>query len=203
MLPDNHSVTPRLFIDLIGTYQIGLEVTDQTGARSCRRQAVVTIVAAPNDDDVYIQLVWDTPEDPDQTDNFGTDLDLHYLHPNGQWDEAPWDIFWRNPNEDWGVQGDGSDDPSLDIDDTGAGPENIRHSGLENVTYRVGAYYYSDNTLGESYATLRVYTHGTLAIEMANHHMPRTGAFWEAALIHGNSLTVSPIDRLHQGFPGQ
>jgi hypothetical protein len=202
LLPDSSSANPRLFLDLAGTYEVELKVKDDEGAYSCGDAAVITITAIP-EDDLHIQLVWDTPSDPDQTDTFGTDLDLHYLHPNGRWDNAPWDIFWRNPQEDWGAQNDSSDDPSLDIDDTdGAGPENINHSFLENLQYKAGVYYYSDNTLGASYATLRIYVRGQVALEIENKYMPRTGSFWDAALIQWPSANVTNISRMYQGFPG-
>jgi hypothetical protein len=199
--PSSSDVSPRLFLDLAGTYEVELKVKDDEGAYSCGEAAIIEIIAVPGDD-VHIQLVWETPSDLDQTDTFGTDLDLHYLHPNGLWDSSPWDIFWRNPGEDWGVQQDNSDDPSLDIDDTdGAGPENINHSGLENLDYLVGVYYYSDNTLGASSATLRFYVRGTLALEIENKYMPRTGTFWKAALIQWPSASVTDISRIYQGFP--
>ncbi|WP_168210668.1 choice-of-anchor D domain-containing protein [Persicimonas caeni] len=202
LLPANNIEQPRLFLDLAGEYEIELKVYDDQGAASCGDPAIITIIAVP-EDDVHVQLVWDTPSDPDQTDTFGTDLDLHYLHPNGRWDDPPWDIFWRNPQADWGTQGSGADDPSLDIDDTdGAGPENINHSGLENLTYKTGVYYYSDNTLGASYATLRVYVRGQLELEIENKYMPRTGSFWDAAIITWPSANVTNISRMYQGFPG-
>jgi hypothetical protein len=201
LLPDNSSVNPRLFLDSIGTYEIELVVRDDSGALSCGERAIITINVESNDD-VYIHLVWDTPGDPDQTDTFGTDLDLHYMHPNGRWNEQPWDIFWRNSSANWGDPASSLDDPSLDINDTdGGGPETIRHSGLENLEYRVGAYYYSDHTLGASNATLRIYVHGALAFEIAQRHMPRSGAFWDAAAIDWPSGVVRTIDQMHQGFP--
>jgi hypothetical protein len=202
LLPNSRDASPRLFLDVAGTYEVQLRVGDDSDQQRCEQRALVTINAVP-DKDIHIQLVWDTPEDPDQTDRFGTDIDLHYLHPNGRWDEGPWDIYWRNPGENWGMQSS-SDDPHIDIDDTdGAGPEHISHSGLENVNYRVGAYYYSDATLGSSNATVRIYVRGELEFEMAGRRMPRIGAFWKVALIHGRTLAVTPIDRMHEDFPEQ
>ncbi len=202
LLPNNSSANPRLFLDLAGTYKIELKVYDDQGAASCGEPAIITIAAIP-DHDVHVQLVWDTPSDADQTDTFGTDLDLHYMHPNAPaWNTAPWDIFWRNPGADWGVQGDSSDDPSLDIDDTdGAGPENVNQSNLENLQYQVGVYYYSDNNLGASYATVRIYIRGQLAIQIENKYMPRTGSFWKVAAIQWPSANIVTLDRMYDGFP--
>ncbi|MFP4598444.1 MAG: choice-of-anchor D domain-containing protein [Persicimonas sp.] len=198
LTPDSSVENPRLFLDLAGVYEVELKVYDDEGAASCGDPAVITIIAEP-DDDVHVQLVWDTPSDPDQTDDHGTDLDLHYVHPNGRWNESPWDIFWRNRTADWDDNGSG---PSLDIDDTnGAGPENINHSGLDNLTYRTGVYYYSDSGLGASYATARVYVRGQLELEIKNKYMPGTGSFWDVATIQWPSGDVVPISRMYQGFP--
>jgi hypothetical protein len=202
LTPDNNVEKPRLFLDLAGVYEVELKVYDNENSVSCGDPAIITIIAEP-DDDIHVQLVWDTPSDPDQENDFGTDLDLHYLHPNGRWDVSPWDIFWRNPTADWGRQGDPSDDPSLDIDDTaGLGPENINHSDPENLQYRTGVYYYNDNGFGASYATLRVYIRGQLEVELANKYMAGTGTFWDAATIAwpSGNVTNQP-DRIYQGFP--
>jgi hypothetical protein len=200
--PSPHAEEPRLFLDLAGVYEIELKVYDEDGAVSCGEPAIVTVDTFP-DGDVHIQLVWDTPADTDQTDDVGSDLDLHYLHPHGQWDNEPWDVFWRNKAPDWGVTGDTSDDPALDIDDTnGAGPENINHSNLEGLVYQAGVHYYSDRGFGASYATVRVYIGGVLAMELENKYMPESGAFWRVGFVEAPSLNVQSINRLYNGFPG-
>ncbi len=202
LVPDSSVENPKLFLDLVGVYRIQLRV-DSAGDTdsSCSSTTIIEIDACACDSDVTVQLTWDTPADPDQTDEFGTDVDLHYLHENGRWNEPPWDIFWRNSTADWESRGHG-ESPTLDIDDTnGAGPEHIKHSDLERVNYRVGAYYYSDSTLGESYATVRIYVHGQLEHEHSDKLLEGTGTFWDVASIRGPSGGITPIDRITQGFP--
>lgn len=203
LLPNAQSPTPRLFLDLAGEYEVELKVYDDQGTESCNEPAIVTIIAVP-DDDIHVQLVWDSPSDPDQTDTYGTDLDLHYMHPIGDWNSAPWDIFWQNRTADWGMQGNPNDDPSLDIDDTdGAGPENVNHSNPEQgKTYRTGVYYYDDHQLGASYATMRIYIRGQLAFEAENHYMPGLDTFWDVGAIDWPSGSITILDRMHNGFPG-
>lgn len=201
LMPSNTVAQPKLFLDLAGSYTLELLVTYDDGNFACNSIARMSIRAVPTED-VHIELTWNTPGDPDQTDGSGTDLDLHYLHPQGIWDEHPWDIFWRNPRGDWGVQGDSSDDPSLDLDDTnGAGPENITHSGLEPVTYNIGAFYYASGTLGASYVTLKVYTNGTLAFEHQDKYLPHDGTFWHAAQLTWPSGQAISVNRVYEGFP--
>lgn len=200
LVPASSAENPRLFLDLAGIYVIQLRVfSEQDAGASCASTATIEINACPCDNDIHIQLTWDTPNDRDQTDNNGTDLDLHYLHPNGRWTHAPWDIYFRNPTADWNDSGSG---PSLDIDDTdGAGPENINHSGLDNLTYATGVYYYSDRGLGGSYATVRIYVRGQLEYEYKTKHLEETGIFWEVASIRWPSGDVIPTGHITMGFP--
>jgi hypothetical protein len=203
--PTNTDPAPSMFLDLAGVYIIELTVYDEQGLASCNDDATrrVTISAVP-DEDIHVQLVWDTPNDPDQTDTAGADLDLHYLHPAGRWNQAPYDIFWRNDTADWGAPG-AADDPSLDIDDTdGAGPENVNHNNPESgLIYSVGVYYYADKGFGPSYATLRIYIDGTQRYEYRDQYLPKEQTFWKAAAITWPGGNISAINQITNGFPGQ
>lgn len=205
LLPGDQSEIVRLFLDLVGTYRVELRAYGHlANGERCVDSDIVEIVVCPCNAELHVQLVWNTPSDSDQTDEIGADLDLHYLHPNGRWNELPWDIFWRNNSADWGVQGDSSDDPSLDIDDTdGAGPENVSHSGMESGTYGVGAYYYAEAGLGASYATIRIYYDGQLIYEHENRFLLRSGMFWHAADVSFPSGSATRVDDITEGFPLQ
>ncbi|MFB6371518.1 MAG: hypothetical protein ABEN55_00035, partial [Bradymonadaceae bacterium] len=135
----------------------------------------------------------------------GADLDVHYLNPKGQWNEAPYDIFWHNKTGDWGRENYKQDDPTLDIDDTdGAGPENVNHNEPKNSqTYSVGVYYYDDNGFGPSYATVRLYVDGKLAKEYKNKYMSGTFDFWKVGLIEWPSKNIYKRDEKFEGFPNQ
>ncbi|MFW5966332.1 MAG: choice-of-anchor D domain-containing protein [Persicimonas sp.] len=189
----------ELWMQLAGTYEVELQVESELGVRGCD-PARLTIEAIA-ESDVHVQLVWSTPSDSDETDDDGTDLDIHLLHPNGDWDAAPWDCHWKNQNPDWGVEGDESDDPSLDIDDTnGAGPENINLDNPEDVEYEVGVHYFNDHGFGESYATVRVYLGGVLVHEAADHPMTDR-EFWHAATIDWEAQEVEGHDDVYSDFP--
>ncbi|WP_168210954.1 hypothetical protein [Persicimonas caeni] len=201
ILPSSDSVEARFFVDLAGFYMVGLEVYDDEGNASCNGRQLV-IVEAVVADDIYIELLWETPGDSDPTDYDGTDLDLHYLHPQGEWDQAPWDVWGYNAMPDWGMQGDQEDDPRLLSDDTyGGGPEVIAHSQLESVEYRLGVFYRGDNDLGPSYATVRVYVGGELEWAYPAKELSQTGAFWEVATIEGPDGSITPVDEVYEGFP--
>ncbi|MEM1348343.1 MAG: choice-of-anchor D domain-containing protein, partial [Myxococcota bacterium] len=201
--PANSVDAPELFLDIAGEYIIELTVIDALGARSCATSQV--LIQATPDEDIHVQLVWDTPRDADQGDDRGSDVDLHYLHPLGQWDTEPYDIFWRNPTADWGIPGNQDDDPSLDIDDTdGQGPENVNHDKPgTGKTYAVGVHYYADNGLGPSYATLRIYVQGVLQYEVRDKFLEKEDIFWDVGAVVWPSKQIIAKDRIRNGFPGQ
>jgi hypothetical protein len=193
---DTTTPTAVFFVDLAGTYTAELRVVDNLGLSSeqCETSAVVTIVAKP-DEAIHIQVVWTTPEDPDQTDRQGTDVDVHLRHPTGEWRTAPHDCYYGNPSPDWGVLMDTSDDPVLDIDDiNGAGPENVNLNEPENTEelgspYTVGVHYYSSRErvsgqdYGASTATTRIFLNGALSLTTENIELPAQDAFCQVATI--------------------
>jgi hypothetical protein len=184
-----------------GTYKIGLDVVDNEGIRSCN-QAVATIVATPNRK-IHIELTWTNPADPDESDDTGSDVDLHLVKMGpGQWFEAPYDIYFLNAGGDDGIWQPES--PSLDIDVTsGAGPENITMDDPANCEwYAVGVHYYQQ-LFGTAYATVRIYINHNLVFEHLHKPLQRGGQFWDVARIHWNAgeATVQSVDQLMQAAP--
>ena len=189
--PDDES-TPHAYFwaTIVGRYVFELRVTDALGVTApsdvCDAGDPLVVVDAIANGDIHVQLTWDTPGDGDQTDELGTDLDLHVRHPDGVWHARPLDCYFANRNPDWGPAGLAGD-PSLDIDDTnGAGPENTRIESPESrpEPYRIGVHYYRDanfgggRSFGFSDATVRVFFGGRLAGEYTRR-LDRTGDFWE------------------------
>jgi hypothetical protein len=201
-LENNDQTNSSLWMQLSGTYVVELNVWNALGVKSCEPARMT--MQAISDEDIHVQLVWSTPGDSNETDSRGSDVDLHLLHPNGNsnWNLPPWDCFWQNQNPDWGARGDESDDPSLDIDDIdGAGPENINLDNPEaGATYKVGAYYFSDDNFGRSYATVRVYIGGVLAHEAERKAMDDQ-EFWHVANVDWPSGQITTVDRQYPSFP--
>ncbi len=219
-LPDDPSTPDALFfVDLAGRYVIELVVEDtlQTTAPSdtCpQAPARVVIEAAYLGGGFHVELVWDTPADLDQTDEDGTDMDLHLRHPSGRgWAQAPFDCYFANGRPDWGPPGPAGD-PSLDLDDVnGAGPELISLRTPEDTepldgSYCIGVdYYRAENHLtggnwGPSTATVRVFLDGVLASEQARL-LEATHHFWEANCITWGAGVgaVEVVDRTFNGVP--
>ncbi len=190
----------ELYLELSGTYVVELHVWDQQGTRSCE-PARMTVEAVSNDA-IHLQLVWDTPTDPNPFNNSGTDLDLHFLHQNGSWNSAPWDCHWLNMNPVWGDANNDDMNPRLDIDKVdGWGPENINLLIPEDgVRYSVGVHYFSDHGYGPSYATVRIFLNGELEFELADRHI-EDREFWHVADIDWPSQAITVRDQITDGFP--
>lgn len=189
-----------LWLDLSGDYTVELDVWDANGTKSCS-PARLTMRAIPNES-FHIQLVWDTPNDRDQLDDQGTDVDLHLLHPRGNWNAVPYDCFWQNPEADWGERGEPNDDPSLDIDDTdGWGPENINMDHPEeNARYKVGVHYFSDHGFGPSYATVRFYLEGMLVREYKRQRLVDQ-QFWQVFEIAWPEKRITDLNNISNEIP--
>lgn len=204
---DLESPTAVFFVDQAGTYSIELRVKDNLdlSSESCETSAVVTIVAKP-EEAIHVSVTWTTPEDPDQTDRQGTDVDLHLRHPLAEgWFLSPGDCYYGNPAPDWGILGDTTDDPVLDIDDiNGAGPENINLNLPENTEtlgspYLLGVHYYKSHErvtgmdYGASTAMVRVYLNGALNLTVENIELPVEDNFCQVAAIEWPAATATEL----------
>lgn len=193
----NQVADPTFEVNVAGQYRFRLSVTDSSGEESCV-PAEVTVQVNP-DEAIHVELLWDTPGDPDQFDTrSGADLDLHFAHPfaaggydgdrdgrSDPWFDNVYDCFWANNHPNWGNPSSLIDDnPSLDRDDAdGTGPENINLKlPEENVTYRVGVHYWNDHGFGKSYALVRIYTFGSLVFEESDRELVIRD-MWEVAEI--------------------
>ena len=196
-VPSHTFPNPTFETNVAGVYTFQLTVYDQTNSPSCI-PAEYEVVVIP-DEAIHIELLWHTPNDPDETDTgpeAGSDLDLHFLHPwaagpdidgDGQpdgWFDIPFDCFWFNAHPNWGSYDPAiNDDPGLDRDDTdGAGPENTNLDIPENVHYRVGVHYWNDHGYGAAFATVRVYIYAQLVFELPDV-MLADSDMWEVCTI--------------------
>ncbi len=189
--PSNTARTPSLFMDLAGNYEVLLEVFDQNNRPAGTEKIQIEVIP---DELIHVQLVWDTD---------GTDLDLHFMHPTGRWNQSPFDCYWANVEPNWFDPENNDDNPSLDIDDVdGFGPENINLDIAEADTpYEVGVHFYSDRAqMGSTEATVRIFLSGELAFEqsMTLSH----GQFWHVASIEIDAQEpLVSAGELTDGFP--
>jgi len=182
---------PHFFADVAGTYRIALSVTNTEGLRS-KHEDVVTVRVVP-EDDLYVQLTWDTD----------VDLDLHLLPTGAELWHAR-DCTWCNPTPDWGGRDVLADDPSLDWDVIdGFGPETITvPAPADHARLRVLVDLYGQGGLttcrGEgcppTTATVDVYVHGE-RVHSQLATLTRAGEVWEAVQIDWADESVVEVDQ--------
>lgn len=183
---------------LAGEYIFELTVKDDKGFESCNK-AEVRVVTIPNEK-ISVELTWINPEDDDESNEEGADVDLHLVKMGpGKWFEAPYDIYFRNSNRGPANENNGlwgPESPSLDIDDTnGAGPENIQMDDPDTCQwYAVGVHYYKQ-LFGTAYARIRIYIDTKLVYETTKA-LKRGGQFWDVARIQWDSRQIYDVDNL-------
>ena len=184
-----------LFVDVAGSYTVSLIVVDRDGLES--EPAELTLEGIPLDD-FHAELSWDIDV---------SDVDLHVIAPGGAVFHQTLDCFFGNcvpiggVGVDWGAPGpDG--DPTLDLDDVqGYGPENINiESPTDGSNYRVVVHYWSDDGLGSTTATVRIYLSGQLMYEAAQN-LSATGRTWDVATVAWPSGSITPLGSVYDCDP--
>jgi hypothetical protein len=128
----------ELGLDLAGTYEIQLVVTDSYGIDSVPTTCPISAVPS---EELYVVLSWNKTQ---------TDLDLHVIPTSkpGVVDCAYFgccDCFYRNQNpEIWGFAGFGECVYALD-DQDGLGPENVNVDSPDDWTYNISVNYFADH----------------------------------------------------------
>lgn len=171
----------EFFVDFAGDYTIELTVTDEEGQQG---STTFNFSAVPWQA-IHVELAWDIDT---------SDVDLHLVDDTagGTFYQTPYDCYYGNTNPNWGVAGDPLDDPRLDIDDVdGYGPENINlDKPINGHRYHVYVHYFSDDGMGATNATLRIYLNGTLQYEGIKL-LSATDKVWNVATVDwpGGAIT--------------
>ncbi|MFH1531464.1 MAG: hypothetical protein ABIK09_12120 [Pseudomonadota bacterium] len=192
-IPSNTFPSPTFEVNVAGTYTFHLMVYDEQNVPSCVAGTCEVVVIT--DEAIHVELLWHTPEDPDESDGDGADLDLHFTHPGADgWFDQPYNCSWFDMHPEWGSFDPSIDDnPNLHEDDAdGAGPENINLNIPEDVTYKVGVHDWSDHGYGASYATVRVYIYAQLVFEVPDVKLV-DGDLWEVCTVAWPSGNVQVV----------
>ncbi len=202
MLERARTSTASFWVDITGTYEVELTVTDALGLES-QDPAVVVIEALPTNA-VRIELTWDHPD---------SDLDLHLLQQPGNFCDCATDCHYRECGQapNWFPMTPGAN-PRLDVDDrSGFGPETVNIDGegasrfIPDGRYRIAVHYYASNAEVSSWptevsnATLRVFVFG-LPVAEFNHQLAVDGDLWVVGDLAWPEGTVVPNGTV---LPGQ
>ncbi len=128
----------------------------------------------------------------------GTDVDLHLVQTGGAFYESPGDCYYGNKTPDWGVSGDTTDDPFLDVDDvSGYGPEKINLSTAAPGRYEAYVHYYSDGGSGSTESIVEVHIGGQLVATRTRPRL-RCGQVWHVGTIawDGMAGSFTPADTI-------
>ncbi|MEM1350275.1 MAG: hypothetical protein AAGI01_17075, partial [Myxococcota bacterium] len=172
---------PRLTPDATGVYVVGLVVFDELGLESCVTERVTVEVV--RDDDLVVELTWETPGDLDPNDLVSADLDLHLRHPSAtKWEDEFYDVHWRNVSPDWGAEGDFSDNPTLLRDDRGRRRREVLvyNHIAPDLEYQIAVHVKNGANpfnLGPSIARVRVFSRGALLYHKERGEM-YDDSFW-------------------------
>lgn len=200
--PEDDLSTPvaLFFIDMPGQYTVELRVEDSDG---CRATSEVQIVARLSDEPGLVaELNWNTPGGVELEPGQGADLDLHLMHPLGErWFSIPLDCYYRNVQPDWGLEGDPTDNPLLESDAIGSGPERLLLPILEDTDvlgapYRLAVHNqgFREVGAGRLVADLTVRLGGVIVYETGLFFAEEDVVF-EAISIEWPSRRVTPVEQ--------
>ncbi len=192
---DPTAAITELLTDVPGDYEVGLDVVDAEGlycyppdgnpSVPCDRKKLTV----KSDTELEIVLVWD---------HAITDLDLHVLE-----NDAPLyssgDCYWANPNPDFGVFGDSTDDPIMTHESLkGFGPERVIFPKPAGGTYRVQVVFDSAKGAPDpaTKAIVRVYVFGILRAEVTKE-LGTPSQVWDVLAIEWPSAVLTTIDTVH------
>jgi uncharacterized protein YfaP (DUF2135 family) len=174
MLSSLTSSAPNILLDVAGTYQVQLDVTNDAGIMDTA-PAYASVLAKPLDD-LYVEMVWDN--DP-------VDIDLHFLGPGGTLN-GPGDCTPYTPDA-------GFDCIPSSNHLIGPGPDWAAVADPESGTYTVECVFYDlkNATSSTTDVTVRIYLYGVLASQITQT-LTAQGQIWTAATIQWPTGTITP-----------
>lgn len=179
----------------LGVYSFSLTVTDPDGNVS-ENIAMTTVEVVPWED-LVVEVSW--PKN--------VDLDLHVIRDGNDY-YSTGDCYYGNPEPDWGVAGDLTDNPVLSDDGEGSKSiERIELSHPEEAIYTVMVHYFNDYNVAASPSTIfdiAIYAEGNLIQEFKGQMLYEEGHVMNVGTINWPNLEWSDTLELtsHEGLGG-
>jgi hypothetical protein len=180
--PGPEELTPSYTVALAGTYTFTAVATDSHGLSSCSPASVVATVVPLPPVRIRAELVAPTTLPL---------FDLHFVHPDGEWDHMFYDCNINNRSPFWGALLESGD-------------------GWTSIDYRepdAGLYLFGVRSLpmggeaGVGSAQISVFIDGQERLDMSIEDLPE-GAFWYVGTLDWPSQEVVVVDQLFpDGFP--
>lgn len=193
-LRDPETARPEFVSESLGIYTFELNVQDTDGLVS-EIPAWAAVEVLPWED-LEVSLTWSST---------GPDLDLHLVAPKGSYYTES-DCFFGNPEPDWGVEGDVSDNPFLsEDDDFNGGPETIQMAQPAEDSYRLLVHYFNDHDIANPATELNVTVHAEgQEIGSTEQWLYEEGQVLDLGLVHWPTLEVefSPTVTSHAALGG-
>ena len=195
-LDDPTASQPYIYADILGTYIVELTVTDSTGLMS--EYSSATMVEVIPYENLMVEVSWDVA---------GTDLDLHLVAPGGTY-YGELDCFYGNPNPDWGILNDRTDNPTLSLDDEGSEMrEAIDYLQPYDGIYDVYVLYYRNLSSDYPYVTphITIWGDGDVLVDADGPRLTSEGGVWHAGSLDwstlGFTLRTDIYDHIDLGGP--
>ena len=160
---------------------------------------IIEVYTAPQNG-ISMHLLWHAPEDDNEYDDQGLDLDLHVLKmtENSQWYQQPYDCYYANRETNW----EGELAALLFDDLNGRGPEIIHiPEPLDCSWYALGIEYYRNRDYGPAYINLNIFKDNQLIYRVEQTEL-LFQQWWYSAIIH-SSGEIFPVNLIDPGPPTQ
>lgn len=173
---------PTFSADILGTYVLSLQVTDEEGLISQYKSA--TMIEVIPYEDLIVSVTWGSTV---------VDVDLHLLNGTGTY-YGDGDCFFGNPTPDWGEEGNILDNPELILDDEGSeNQESIILGQPQEEIYSIYVHFYNQRESSEPWVTpyLEVSAEGQLLASFEGPRLIGEGTVWLAGTVDWSTLTFT------------
>ncbi len=202
--PDPNSLETSIQFDVTGFFRVELVAVNSDGISTCEPALLDVHVAPDPDQEIFVQLIWNSILLPEPEPGEGNDMEIHYVHPSGTWGSEQWAVWADQPEQSW----DGGLARMENTDWWGEYPELLSHTGpVSGQNYDLGVYYKHDFGLGPSEASVSVFFHGELVYDRRARRVDLEDDLWRVGIVAWSDTSpafqeIDDVIRQHPLEPG-